>query len=228
MGVTLRAVVGRESTPVRPTTGAPINRRRVRVNRLRLMSGILFVALAAGGGNLWASQQSRQVSVFVMTRNLAAGSVVTPTDFEIHSIGASDVSAYASSDTDLVGQRIRRDMFAGEYIPLSALMSPADTDLREVSIPLVAGHSPMVDAGQLVDIWMTPSTDGVAVPGPAQLILSNAVIATGLADFDPTLDAVATVIVAPDDVHLVVEAMQSGTVTLVAVKGNLRRPENSL
>lgn len=226
MSVALRAVVGKEPAPPRVRSGIQSAPSRVHLHRTRLMLGIACVIVAAIGGNFWFGQQAQQVSISVMSRNLAAGALITSDDFEIHTIGSSSVGIYASSDTDLIGQRVRRDMFAGEFIPLNALMSPADTDLREVSIPLVAGHSPVVEPGELVDIWMTPSADGVAVPGLAQLVLPNAVIATGLNDSDPTLDSVVTVTVNPEDVHFVVEAMQSGTISLVAVNGNLRRPED--
>ena len=222
MSVALRAVVSKGASQAERPNSVLGRGGRVRLQRVRLLLGCLLIAASAIGGNALFSDASEHVSLYVLAKDLAAGSVVTPSDLEVKTFSGSSSSLYASADADIIGQRIRRDLYAGEFIPMNALSTPSDLDLRIVSIPLSAGHSPLVESGQLVDVWMTPALDSVDQPGPAQLVLPNVAVEGGIADADPTLDSVVTLAVPFDDVQLVVEAMQKGAISLVAVQGNRR------
>jgi DNA-binding NtrC family response regulator len=64
---------------------------------------------------------------------------------------------------------------------------------------------------------MTPSLDGVALPGPASLIIPNAVIAAAPEFIDAGMDTSVTILVSQDQVQDLVQAMRDGVIDLVAI-----------
>jgi hypothetical protein len=74
-----------------------------------------------------------------------------------------------------------------------------------------------VSPGEKVDIWMTPSLDGVALPGPASLIIPNAVIAAAPEFIDAGMDTSVTVLISQEQVQVLVQAMRDGVIDLVAI-----------
>lgn len=191
-------------------------------HRTRLLGGLALIGSSAVLGYLMLGQDASSINHYVMVRNLAAGALITPEDVEIRSLPASVPHPYISVDEDIFGQRLARDAFVGEFIPLNGVLKPGEPNLRTVSIPIGTGHAPVVSAGELVDVWMTPSVDGVMAPGPAELVLEAAVIETGNVDQDTSIDSVVTVTVLFDDVQKIVGAIQSGSISLVQVHGNER------
>ena len=138
------------------------------------------------------------------------------------SVSGPNELVYVTDLESVLGQRLSRDLFVGELLPLSALTTINAAELRIVSIPIAAGHVPYVDVGQLVDVWVTPSVDSAIAPGPARLVLENAVIEETQADSDPTIDTVVALAVARTEVPLVVAALQEGPINLVVVPNNDR------
>jgi hypothetical protein len=74
-----------------------------------------------------------------------------------------------------------------------------------------------VNPGEKVDIWMTPSLDGVALPGPATLIIPNAVISISPEFVDAGMDTSVTVLISQDQVQVLVQAMRDGVIDVVAI-----------
>jgi hypothetical protein len=64
---------------------------------------------------------------------------------------------------------------------------------------------------------MTPSLDGVALPGPASLIIPNAVISAAPEFVDGGMDTSVTVLISQNEVQALVQAMRDGTIDLVAI-----------
>ena len=222
MGVTLRSVT-QPSAASRPEGANALgSHSRIAVSRIRLALGVALLVASAIGGHFLLGEQNSRVSVLVMAKNLASGSTISSSDFEVREVSDLAGVTYLGSDADVIGQRVQRDLFAGEFIPANALVNPSVMNRRLISIPLAAGHVPVVDSGQLVDVWMTPGADGVAAPGPPQMILENAVVETGSVDTDPTMDGVVTISVTATDVAAVIEGMQLGVINLVVVDGNVR------
>ena len=91
------------------------------------------------------------------------------------------------------------------------------SDARSVSVPIRAGHLPQVNPGEKVDIWMTPTLDGIALPGPASLIIPNAVIASAPEFVDAGMDTSVTVLISKNQVQILVQAMRDGLIDLVAI-----------
>ena len=84
-------------------------------------------------------------------------------------------------------------------------------------MPIRAGHLAQISRGEKVDIWMTPALDGLALPGPARLIIPNAVIEFAPDFYDSGVDTSVTVLVAKDDVEILVQAMRDGSIDLVSI-----------
>ena len=103
-----------------------------------------------------------------------------------------------------------------------SIADDADKSLRLVSVPIRAGHLPNLDFGQLVDVWMTPSIDGMALPGPAQLLISQAIINMIPDGIDPTLDTAVTLLIPSNQVQVLVQAMRDGVIDIVALPENRR------
>ena len=79
-----------------------------------------------------------------------------------------------------------------------------------------------MESGQLVDIWVTPSMDGMALPGPAQLVIGQATISDIPTEIDPTLDTAVTLLIARSEVQVLVQAIRDGVIDLVALPNNRR------
>jgi hypothetical protein len=114
-------------------------------------------------------------------------------------------------------------LFIGDLVRVHSISNGFASDVRTVSIPIRAGHLPEVSPGEKVDVWMTPSLDGVALPGPAKLIIPNAVIASAPEFVDSGMDTSVTVSISQESVQVLVQAMRDGLIDLVAipVTGNL-------
>ena len=108
-------------------------------------------------------------------------------------------------------------MFAGDLVSIHSVSDGFASDVRSVSIPIRAGHLPQVNHGEKVDIWMTPSLDGVALPGPANLIVANAVVTAAPEFVDSGMDTSVTVLISQDQVQVLVQAMRDGVIDLVAI-----------
>jgi hypothetical protein len=116
-----------------------------------------------------------------------------------------------------VGKIANTDLFVGDLISVHSISNSYASDLRTVSVPIRAGHLPQVGSGQKVDVWMTPSLDGVALPGPARLIIPNAVIAQAPDFVDAGMDTSVTILVSQNEVQPLVQAMRDGLIDLVAI-----------
>jgi hypothetical protein len=159
----------------------------------RLWLGILFIVAAMIIGQLVVTSASVRVPAVALNSNIAQGALIQE----------SDVAT--------------TDLFAGDLVSVHSISNGFASDARNVSVPIRAGHLPQVSPGEKVDIWMTPSLDGVALPGPASLIISNAVIAAAPEFIDAGMDTSVTVLISQDQVQVLVQAMRDGVIDLVAI-----------
>jgi hypothetical protein len=132
-------------------------------------------------------------------------------------VSVPNVENLISVPSDVVGKVATTDLFAGDLISVHSISNGFASDARNVSVPIRAGHLPQVSPGEKVDIWMTPSLDGVALPGPASLIIPNAVIAAAPEFIDAGMDTSVTVLISQEQVQVLVQAMRDGVIDLVAI-----------
>ena len=183
----------------------------------RLWLGILFIVAAMIIGQLVVTSASVRVPAVALNSNIAQGALIQESDVALVQVSVPNVENLISVPSDVVGKVATTDLFAGDLVSVHSISNGFASDARNVSVPIRAGHLPQVSPGEKVDIWMTPSLDGVALPGPASLIISNAVIAAAPEFIDAGMDTSVTVLISQDQVQVLVQAMRDGVIDLVAI-----------
>lgn len=192
------------------------------IKDIRLWLGFIFVLTSVLlTQNLLAKATARTQAVIIQNE-IPAGSPIRSADLALVNVvlpeGVKTIPTLAQAD----GMQATRDLFAGDILTTDSIADDADKSLRLVSVPIRAGHLPNLDFGQLVDVWMTPSIDGMALPGPAQLLISQAIINMIPDDIDPTLDTAVTLLIPSNQVQVLVQAMRDGVIDIVALPENRR------
>jgi len=183
----------------------------------RLWLGILFIVAAMIIGQLVVSGASARVSAVALNANIAQGALIREGDVSSVQVAVPSTENLVSVPSEVVGKIASTDLFAGDLVSVHSISNGFASDARTVSVPIRAGHLPQVSAGEKVDVWMTPSLDGLALPGPASLIIPNAVIAAAPEFIDAGMDTSVTVLISQDQVQVLVQAMRDGVIDLVAI-----------
>lgn len=192
--------------------------RRVRPPRwldLRLVLGLLLVLGSVLLGARVVSAADATVPVWAATGDLAAGTVLTSADLVAVDVRLDDVAdSYLSTTARPEGRTLARAVAAGELVPRSALIEPAE--LVQLALPVQAGFvPPSLQRGQLVDVYAvadpaagaTTVADGsvtrVVASAPVQAIAGRAegVLST------PTTTVQVVLSVAADDASAVLAAI---------------------
>jgi hypothetical protein len=111
---------------------------------VRLVLGVALVIVAVVVGAL------------VVARSHHTDPVVTVT------LGDDAKALYASDADAVTGRRLRRDLAAGELVPIGVTV-PARS-LTTLSVPLGSGAAPALRAGQRIELWLSG-------PGCSSIIL---------------------------------------------------------
>lgn len=183
----------------------------------RLWLGISFILIAMVAGQLFLSKASARVVAVTVTTTIAEGTVIQAADVAIAQVSIPVTQNLITIPSDAVGKVAATDLFVGDLIQTYSLTSSFSPNVRAVSLPIRAGHLAQISRGERVDIWMTPSLDGLALPGPARLIIPNAVIEFAPEFSDSGVDTSVTVLVAKDQVEILVQAMRDGSIDLVSI-----------
>jgi hypothetical protein len=207
----------------------------------RLVLGVLLVLVSVVVGARVLSSADRTQLVWAAARDLAPGTVLSDDDLrraEVRLFDSADGYLTASGAAP-VGYVLERQLAAGELVPRLALGDPGDeVDRRFVTVPVLPGHFPPgLVAGQQVDVWATPDRTAAQAAGTApeeapaaegltgtsRLVLPAVTVASaadgGGALGGATAERAIVLVVAPDDVGLLVEAMSTGRIDLVRVPG---------
>lgn len=192
------------------------------IRDFRLWLGVLFIAISIVLTQNVLNKATARSQAVIVTNEIPSGSVISQDDLKIVNVVLPQQVKAISDLTEAVGTTATRDLFIGDVLTSDSLSSKTNLNVRLVSVPIRAGHLPKLDAGQLVDIWMTPSTDGMALPGPAQLLISQAAISDIPEGIDPTLDTAVTLLIPNTQVQVLVQAMRDGVIDVVALPQNRR------
>lgn len=214
-----------EGTHVSETTAPRMRRPSWRDPRLGV--GILLVVASVALGSWAVARADRSVDLYQARETLTPGDVVDADQLQVVQVRIDDVEAvYLSPGSDLVeGAVITRTVGAGELVPLAAVGSADDVDVRPVQVPMSASMSDLVGPGSTVDLW-------VALPDPASpqgALLPPEELASGLevrsVHEDTSVfagaDAVQVQVLVPQqDLSSVLAALASeGQITLVPAPG---------
>ena len=208
--------------PIRPRTQGSLNFPLPRATSKRLTDWRLWVGLALVIGSTFAGQKilnsyDHGISALVVTRDLAPGQRITAGVVRLEKVSLPDTSSVIKSQDEIIGKIVQQPIFSGSVLDARMLTHRKNENLRALSIPLLAGHVPPLEVGALVDVWFTPSTDGVQLPGPARVLVKNAVITVPPSSQDSQMNTAITLEVKFNDVQRVVTAMRDGTLDVVAV-----------
>jgi hypothetical protein len=122
---------------------------------LRLLLGIAMVLAAVLLGAVVVSRAQRTRPVVAATRDLSAGTVLTPSDLTVLRVqlAASSAALYVGRPALLVGRQLLRAVQGGELITRTATqVRRAATTL---SVPFPEGSAPVLHAGQRIEIWLS-------------------------------------------------------------------------
>lgn len=192
------------------------------IRDFRLWLGFLFVLISIlVTQNLLDTAMARSQAV-VLTNEVPAGSQITVNDLNVVDVVLPSEVKVIGLISDVAGLTATRDLFIGDLLTIDSVTDQSNKSIRLVSVPIRAGHLPELDTGQLVDVWMTPSLDGMELPGPAQLLISQATISMIPTGIDPTLDTAVTLLIPSNQVQLLVQAMRDGVIDIVALPENRR------
>jgi len=187
------------------------------VRDIRLWAGIGLLVVCALVGRATIHGASVRSTAVVAVNNLTSGATIRAQDVRITQVNVPAPELLVSDLAQVVGRQVSADLYAGEVLTLHDLAQGETLQMREVSIPLRAGHVPHLAYGDRVDVWVTPSTTGVAVPGPAHVIATR-VLVSGPPDItDANTDTSITLSVSVAKVQPLVQASQDGFIDVVAV-----------
>lgn len=208
-------------TPIRQTTDSRIHLASrlhlIRLRDKRLWMGILLLAFSSILGQKIIYPGAPSGIAYVLTRNLEVGQQITATDLALVKVSIPDSSFLVSNLQDVVGKTVQQPLFAGSLLDSRVLALNSRRDLRTIAIPLRGGHVPPLQVGSVVDVWFTPSLDGVQIPGPSRVLVKKAVVNSPPNSQDSQSDTSLTLAVSPADVQRLVQAMRDGTLDVVAL-----------
>ena len=136
---------------------------------LRLILGVLLVVGSVAGGSVIVSAADRSVQVWALTRDAAAGTVLSPEDVRPARVRLFDSGpGYLATAVSPAGRAVVRALAAGELLPAAALGTTVPGLV--VNLPVRPENAPAVSRGQAVDVWA-----GTKDCGPRRVLASVAV-----------------------------------------------------
>jgi Flp pilus assembly protein CpaB len=140
--------------------------RRPRWYDGRLLGGLTLLLASVVAGSAVVGAAGRTVPVWAVRRSLPAGTQLQPDDLVARRVRLYDGAAarYLDADRPLpAGATLRRDVGAGELLPLGAV-STADTTKarRVVSVPITRAHAlgGELERGMKIDVVATYTSPG--------------------------------------------------------------------
>lgn len=130
----------------------------------RLFVGVGLVALCVLLGAQLLAGADDTVPVWSVRDDVPAGTVLAAGDLERMNLRFSSAELagrYLSADQPLpTGTVLTRDVAAGELLPRAAIGSAAAADTVEVPVAVPSEAVPAsLRPGEVVDVWVTPSSD---------------------------------------------------------------------
>ena len=183
----------------------------------KLWAGILLFVSSAYGGQQILSSAGARTQVAVLVNDLTTGTRIGPDDIQLVGVAVPDTANLVSDIQTAIGMTLRTDVFAGDLLNTRAIGPGGLKSIRNISVPLRAGHVPAIAIGSRVDVWVTPSTTGMALPGPSRVIISAAVVVATPDVIDSTSDTSVTLAIPTKQVQGLIQAMRDGLIDLVVV-----------
>jgi Flp pilus assembly protein CpaB len=201
---------------------------------VRLVVGLLLVALSILGGLRLAASSDQSVAVYAAARDLPADHVLTADDLRTTRIDATDDTldglVRVSPDKAPIGRVLRFPVTSGGLVG-AATLGGAASEGREITVPIGSDHAlgGALAPGDRVDILAsfdkgTEIAKTLTVSAGAQVVdVVHSEGAFGQGEGELTA---LTVSVAPDDVVLVAFAVRNGEVDVVRASSSTKDVRN--
>jgi len=195
-----------------------VSRKVKRDFRLWLGIGLLLLSILTISHLISAA--GARTDAVALSHDVLVGKQLTLDDLEVVQVAVPSTGSYVNSIESALGIKTTRNMSAGELIPVSLQTTSTSANLRSVSLPIKAGHLPNLQPGDLVDIWSTPSSDGLQIPGPPVLLSKAATVADAPAEIDPNSDTALSVLIPKNEVAKIVAALRDGQIDIALLGQN--------
>jgi hypothetical protein len=124
---------------------------------LRLVAGVILVLASVAGGALVFSAADHRQPRWAVTRDLAAGTVLTGADLRPIRVQLGDADdRYVPITEAVVGRALQAGLQAGQLLPRAVLTAPAGG--VAVTIPLLSDNAPAIARGDRITVWLSTKT----------------------------------------------------------------------
>ena len=204
---------------------SPVPRRLVPPRWLdaRLIGGVVLVLVAVLLGSAVVSSADRRQPVWSLSRDVAAGTVLTAADLRPVRVqlGAS-ASQYLGTEVAVAGRTVRRSLYAGQLLAAAELADPEPG--VTVTIPMHPENAPQIRRGERITLWLSTKScrglvllSGVPVQGVEKVAGSA---------FGSAAGSLLVVRVSADDARRVVSSLDlDGAVLRAGVLSPAEQPE---
>ena len=210
--------------------GAPVPRRtrRPRWLDIRVIGGLVLVIAAVVIGARVVGASSHTSPVWAATKNLAAGTVLAPTDLVAVDVNlAGNATQYLAAGADVtgvVGSSLQTPVEAGELVPVSAV---TETKPGRVVVIGVSPDrkAPGVDHGSVIDVYLTRGGVSSSVPAKTEQIAAGITVQSVTAPASGGLSGATSsryqiaVLVPAAVADSLVKTLPEGDATVVLVTG---------
>jgi hypothetical protein len=193
----------------------------------RLLVGLLIILVSVALGARVVAAADDTVPVYAAARTLATGGALTPADLTVVRVrlGGATHAYLGAQSPPPAGATLLRTLGAGELVPMSAVGSAAQLQVRPVTIPVDGAAPPGLLVGARVDVWSSardPAGGGASFRPPQRLATSAEVAAVTAPDTGLSLarGPAAQLLLADGELRTVLDAMANqARITLVPVPG---------
>jgi SAF domain-containing protein len=203
--------------------------RRVRTPNwldLRLVAGVVLVAVSVAVGVLVVANSGKTNRVWAVSHDLDAGSVLTAADLAPAKVRlAHSDRLYVPTSGGVIGKRLNRPLRAGELLPRAVLANPAPA--MTMTVPLTTDQAPKIDRGQKITFWVSTKKCQARVVVAGVTVLE--VDSGGGGSFGTSSAENVVVRLGPDDAARVITALDlDGAVVRAGVVTGDSRPTSAL
>ncbi|NBU32818.1 MAG: hypothetical protein EBS36_06615 [Actinobacteria bacterium] len=190
--------------------------RKVRQD-FRLWTGIGLLIFSILGISRLINLADQRIAVVALQNSVSAGTTLTISDLQLVRVAVPNSNLYLKDLNQAVGLTTSKFMEPGELLPAPKAVSGTKANVRVVSLPIRAGHLPAIEIGDQVDLWSTPSLDGLTLPGPPKLVAQAVTVSDIPVDSEPNSDTAISVQVEKSDLRSVLTALRDGVLDVVAI-----------
>jgi hypothetical protein len=123
----------------------------------RLIGGVILVLVAVLVGSVVVSSADHRQSVWSLSRDVAAGTVLTGADLRPVRVQLGvAASRYLHTDVAVAGRTVHRSLRAGELLAAAELADPEPG--VTVTIPMQPENAPDISRGERITLWLSTKT----------------------------------------------------------------------